>query len=125
MASNDIRIVPCPAPDDSRNTPGTIWWKAVLDGHDLSYIGAYPWELDNALCLCLEEVKTPFIEVKSEMIETVLRYAKTAGYGGVYAITYAKEASLTLILQSLGFNQVGEGRAWSENPTLFWFREGK
>lgn len=125
MASNDIRIVPCVPPDGARNPEGALWWKAVLNGEDLAVIGAYPWELDNAMCLCLDEIEAlPFLEVTTEMVETVLRFASRAGFGGVYAITYEKDTIMPIVLDSLGFDRVESGREWSDNPTIYWFREG-
>lgn len=125
MASNDIDIVPCAAPEGVRHADDAVWWKAVLNGQDLAHIGAFPWELDNALCLCHDEAEVlPFMEVMTEMVETVLRFSSAAGYGGVYAVTYERDQILPVVLDHLGFDRVESGRAWSDNPTIYWFREG-
>lgn len=125
MASNDIEVVPCAPPDGVRHANDSVWWKAVVGGQEVAHIGAYNWELDNALCLYQDPMEAvPFFEVTTELIETVLRYSKMAGYGGVYAITYKKDQVLPVVLDALNFARIETGRAWSENPTIYWFREG-
>lgn len=124
MVPTDIRIAPCPAPEGIRFPDLSLWWAAYVEGEVAAKMGAFPWELDNSLCITQEPNEScAFIEVLSELLDEILRYSVRAGYSGVYAITYKLDPALPNILEKLAFEEIGQGRDWSDNPTTFWYRE--
>lgn len=126
MDPSEIHVAQCPAPEGTRFPDTSVWWAASLDGQVIAKMGVFPWELDDALCITQEPGEnSPFLEVTTVLVEEIVRFSSMAGYSGVYAITYSDDPVLPPVLEKAAFQEVGQGRRWSENPTTFWFRESR